>query len=178
MHDTTHLTGWGLGGVPGFHNQFIAIAGTVRFTANDASKLPLNTMKRGVDLNSVLYQRVRDKMQEGTKVFTSFTNRLKKDPEERRRIFKEVSSIDYEEVAARSESANLKWVTDRSKLVGGRTFTPALPSGESSLRVVRFSRSREDIERVAGFLFDDTTTAPREVGAECFDRTLREASKA
>lgn len=180
-HDTTHLTGWGIGGVPSFHNQFIAIAGTVRFTADadNASKLPLTTTKRGVDLNSELYQRVRDKMQEGTKVFTSFTNRLKKVPEERKKVFHETSSIDFDQLDAQGDSANLKWVTDRTKLVGGKTFSPKLPKfAEDRFRVVRFSRSKEEIQIVATFLFDDDSIAPSEVGNASFDRVLVEASKA
>jgi hypothetical protein len=178
-HDTSYLTGWGLGGVPSFHNQFIAIAGTVRFTADDASKLPLTTTKRGVDLNSELYQRVRDKMQEGTRVFTSFTNRLKKVPEERKKVFRETASIDYDQLEAKRDSANLTWVTDRARLAGGKTFSPKLPSfAGDRLRVVRFLKSKEDIQAVATFLFDDDTVAPGEVGKACFDRVLEEAKEA
>jgi len=178
-HDTGHLTGWGLGGVPSFHNQFIAISGTVRFTADDASKLPLTSTKRGVDLNSELYQRVRDKMQEGTKVFTSFTNRLKKVPEERKKVFYETASIDYDQLEAKLDSANLTWVADRTKLVGGKTFSPKLPSFTGDrFRIVRFSKSKEDIQAVAAFLFDDETVAPGEVGKACFERVLEEAKEA
>jgi hypothetical protein len=180
-HDTTHLTGWGIGGVPSFHNQFIAIAGTVRFTADadNVSKLPLTTTKRGVDLNSELYQRVRDKMQEGTKVFTSFTNRLQKVPEERKKVFHKTSSIEFDQLDAKGDSADLKWVTDKSKLVGGRTFSPKLPKfAEDRFRVVRFSRPKEEITALASFLFDDDSTKPGEVGGACFDRVLEEASKA
>jgi hypothetical protein len=178
-HDTTHLTGWGLGGVPSFHNQFIAIAGTVRFTADDASKLPLTTTKRGVDLNSALYLRVRDKMQEGTKVFTSFTNRLKKAPEERKKVFYETASIDYDQLEAKRDSARLTWVTDRTKLVGGQTFSPKLPKfAGDHFRVIRFLKSKEDIQAVAEFLFDDESTPPGDVGKECFDRVLAKAARA
>jgi hypothetical protein len=178
-HDTTYVTGWGIGGVPSFHNQFIAIAGTVRFTAIDASKLPLTTTKRGVDLNNVLFQRVRDKMQEGTKLFTSFTNRLKKVPEERKKVFHETASIDYDQLEEKRDSANLKWVTDRVRLVGGKTFSPKLPSFTGDrFRVVRFSKSKEDVQTVAAFLFDDDSVSPGEVGKACFDRVLEEALKA
>lgn len=178
-HDTSYLTGWGLGGVPSFHNQFIAISGTVRFTADDASKLPLTTTKRGVDLNSELYQRVRDKMQEGTRVFTSFTNRLKKVPEERKKLFYKTASIDYDQLESKRDSAKLTWVTDRARLAGGQTFSPKLPSfAGDRFRVVRFSKSKEDIQAVAAFLFDDDTVAPGEVGKACFDRVLEEAKEA
>jgi hypothetical protein len=176
-HDTTHLTGWGTGGVPNFHNQFIAIAGTVRFSADDASKLPLTTTKRGVDLNSALYQRVLDKMQEGTKLFTSFTNSLKKAPEERLKVFHQTSSIDYDQLEVRRDSANLDWTNDR-KLAGGKTFKPNLPKfTDDRMRIVRFSKAKENIDKVAEYLFDDESVSPGDVGSECFDRILREASR-
>src|ERR1039458_277906 len=176
--DTTHLTGWGHNGVPNFHNQFIAIAGTVRFTADDASKLPLTTTKRGVDLNNELYLRVRDKMQEGTKVFTNFTNRLKKVPEERKKVFHETSSIDYDQLEAKRDTADLTWVADRTNLIGGKTFSPNLPKfSDDRLRIVRFTKSKENIQKVAEFLFDDDSVSPVVVGGACFDHVLDEASK-
>ena len=177
MHDTTHLTGWGVGGVPNFHNQFIAIAGTAQFTSDDPSKLPLTTTKRGVDLNSELYRRVLDKMQEGTKMFTSFTNRLKKAPLERKKIFRETSSMDLDQLRSQQDSKSLEWHTDR-RLVGGKTFRPNLPKlSENRLRVIRFSKSREDISAVAQFLFDDDSISPGDVGSQCFDRVLEEAKR-
>jgi hypothetical protein len=118
-------------------------------------------------------------MQEGTKVFTSFTNRLKKVPDERKKVFHETSSIDYDQLEAKRDSANLAWVTDRTRLVGGKTFSPKLPSFTGDrFRVVRFSKSKEDIQAVATFLFDDDSMSPGEVGKACFDRVLKEAASA
>jgi hypothetical protein len=73
----------------------------------------------------------------------------------------------------------LTWVTDRARLAGGKTFSPKLPSfAGDRLRVVRFLKSKEDIQAVATFLFDDDTVAPGEVGKACFDRVLEEAKEA
>lgn len=175
-HDTTYLTGWGTGGVPSFHNQFIAIAGTVRFTAVEAFKLPLTTTKRGVDLNSELYQRVLAKMQEGVMHFTAFTNRLKKSPSERKKVFRETSSIDLEQLEQQRDSAKLTWHADR-KLVGGETFKPVLPTPDEAVRVIRFSKPKEEIKAVAEFLFKDESVRPSEVGGACFDRVHKEAAR-
>lgn len=175
MHDTSHLTGWGVGGLPNFHNQYIAIAGTAEFSSDNPSKLPLTTTKRGVDLNSELYRRILDKMQEGTKMFTSFTNRLKKAPAERKKIFHETSSIDLDQLDAHRKTAGLAWTVDR-KLVGGRTFRPVLPKfAEDRQRVIRFSKFKEDISTVSRFLYGDESTSPGDVGSKCFDRVLEEA---
>jgi hypothetical protein len=176
-HDTSALSGWGLSGVPSFHNQFIAIAGMVRFVSSDASKLPLTTTKRGIDLNNELYLRVRDKMQEGTKFFTSYTNKLKKDPEMRRQVFKETDAIDVRSFDRSKTTASLKWKADR-KLDGGKTFVPIMPSVKAdTMKVIRFSRERTQVEAVSMLLFDDPNVLAADVGGACFDHFVPQAVK-
>ena len=176
-HDTTTLSGWGVSGVPSFHNQFIAIAGMVRFLSNDASKLPLTTTKRGIDLNSDIYLRIRDKMQEGTKFFTSYTNKLKKDPDMRRKVFKETEAIDVRSFEGSKTTSSLKWKDDR-KLGGGKTFVPIMPAVKAdTMKVIRFSREREQVEAVAILLFDDANVSAADVGGACFDQFLPQAAK-
>ena len=75
--DRTELTGWGEAGVPKYHNQFIAIAGIVDFQSADPTKLPTTTTKRGVDASSALYLQVKNKMREGLRLFTDYTNKWK-----------------------------------------------------------------------------------------------------
>lgn len=75
--DKTTQTGWGELPVPKFHNQFIQISGIVYFESEDARLLPTTTTKRGVDANNPLYQEVKNRMREGTKRFTDFTNKWK-----------------------------------------------------------------------------------------------------
>ena len=75
--DKTTQTGWGELPVPKFHNQFIKISGIVYFESEDARLLPTTTTKRGVDANNRLYQEIKNKMREGTKKFTDFTNKWK-----------------------------------------------------------------------------------------------------
>jgi Histidine kinase-, DNA gyrase B-, and HSP90-like ATPase len=176
-HDTTTLSGWGVSGVPSFHNQFIAIAGMVRFVSNDASKLPLTTTKRGIDLNNELYLRIRDKMQEGTKFFTSYTNKLKKDPDMRRKIFKETAAVDVRSFDGAKATASLKWKADR-KLDGGKTFVPTMPAMKAdTMKVLRFSREREQVKAVAMLLFDDPNVSAADVGGACFDHFVPRAVK-
>ena len=75
--DKTTQTGWGELPVPKFHNQFIKISGVVYFECEDARLLPTTTTKRGIDANNRLYQEIKNKMREGTKKFTDFTNKWK-----------------------------------------------------------------------------------------------------
>ena len=81
-NDKSMLTGWGTGGVPSYHNQFISIAGVVSFRSCDSMKLPLNTTKRGLDTSSEVYLLVLEQMREGMKKFTTFTNKWKRREEE------------------------------------------------------------------------------------------------
>ena len=75
--DKTELTGWGEEKVPRYHTQFIAISGVVEFWSDDPSKLPTTTTKRGLDASSSLYLQVKNKMREGMKIFTTYTDKWK-----------------------------------------------------------------------------------------------------
>ena len=72
-YDKSRQTGWGWGGVPSYHNQFIWITGFVFFDGYPAD-LPMTTTKRGVNANLDVYTIVRERMQAGVKHFTKFTN--------------------------------------------------------------------------------------------------------
>ena len=58
VSDTGRKTGWD----GKFHSEFYGFVGTVSFIASDASKLPWNTTKTDVDLNSATYQMTLEDM--------------------------------------------------------------------------------------------------------------------
>ena len=76
-NDRSVKTGWGLGGVPNFHNQFSCIAGIVEFRSPNAADLPITTTKRGIDTGKDIYAIIRQRMQDGLRYFTKNTNRWK-----------------------------------------------------------------------------------------------------
>lgn len=176
-HDKSILTGWGEAGVPSFHNQFISISGTVHFTADDASKLPLTTTKRGVNVGSAVYLRTKDKMREGTKLFTSYTNKLKKDKSKKRELFAETGTVSISQLRQGSRmTEDLHWTKDRK--IDGKTFTPTLPKlTDDRLRTVRFSSVKEDIAELGEYLLEDVDAKPADVGLACFEHVLVEARK-
>jgi hypothetical protein len=65
LNDKTRLTGWGDGGVPRYHNQFIAISGEATFSSPQANKLPLTTTKRGVDASAIVFLTARQYISPG-----------------------------------------------------------------------------------------------------------------
>ena len=93
----TLVTGWGEGNgktIPRFHNQFARFRGFAFFDCDDASKLPWNTTKTGVDSDSRIYQAVRQQMIDMMRPVIDFLNRLdaEKDVEEKDRFLTDVVS--------------------------------------------------------------------------------------
>jgi hypothetical protein len=173
--DKTHLTGWGTATVPGYHNQFISIAGIVVFTSNTAIKLPVNTTKRGLDVSSRLYTTVLDYMRQGLKRFTDFTNKWKTREQETVEAFKGLQRVKPAELLRRVDRG--AWTTIRKVPGGARQVLPDLPMPEEKdpTRRVVFTRLEEDVRTVSKFLFDRADVSPSAVGDRCFENTLQEA---
>lgn len=168
--DKTRLTGWGEAGVPSFHNQFNAIAGVVHFRSNDASALPVNTTKRGIDPGSEVFLKVKDRMREGMKKFTSYTNKLKKLPQKRAEFFQGVASVEVRDLLIPARNTFVR--TDRK--LTGKIFDPELPPiSTNDLKTIRFSRPVTQVDTIAKKLLDNADATPGEVGEFCFDRVLR-----
>ncbi|MEX0641766.1 MAG: ATP-binding protein [Pirellulales bacterium] len=175
--DTSRITGWGTANVPSFHNQFRSIAGIVSFRSNDSLLLPLNTTKRGLDTSSPAYLYVLDIMREGTKQFTSYTNKWKAREAETLPQFADLERKTASEIVASIPSESWKTVKRGGNGVSAKKFIPNLPSPpeRSATRRIVFSRKKDDIDTVAEHLFGDTSVEPSEVGARCFDNYLEEA---
>jgi len=103
--DRTELTGWGEANVPRYHTQFIAVSGIVEFRSDNPSKLPTTTTKRGIDASSPLYLQVKNKMREGMRIFTDYTNKWKERPDESRKQMEFGTPLAFEQIKA--EAARL-----------------------------------------------------------------------
>ncbi len=176
--DRTELTGWGEAGVPNYHTQFIAISGIVEFVATDASKLPTTTTKRGVDASSRLYLQVKNKMREGMRLFTDYTNKWKSRAKESQAHFDGAQSLSLPEIKAKAVKIGMHRIGSSS--AGGSQYKPQLPMPRViSMQDCRvsYTKKRRDVESVAEYLFRDAKIAPSAVGERCFDLALREAQK-
>jgi len=176
FNDKTILTGWGDAGVPRYHNQFIAISGIVEFKSDDPRKLPTTTTKRGLEASSPLYLQVRQKMCEGLKVFTQYTNDWKKREDESRKIINDAEKLPFMEIKKRTQSLAL---APTQKIHGGFQYKPTLPKpvdlGPKKKRI-SFVKEVAKIENVAGY-FGDSVWEPSEIGEKCFDIVYQEAKK-
>lgn len=175
--DKTELTGWGEANVPRFHNQFIAISGIVEFRSKDASLLPTTTTKRGIDTSSRLYLRTKNKMREGLRMFTDFTNKWKGQAQASKRHVQAAGTpITLEEVKAQAQKVGLRKTTRSDPR--GRQFAPNLPmpkKAESDTCRISFSRPRVDIDRVGRHVLPNESATASKVGEKCFDLILQEA---
>ncbi|MBW4460118.1 MAG: ATP-binding protein [Nodosilinea sp. WJT8-NPBG4] len=187
--DKSRLTGWGELTVPGHHPQFNAISGVIHFRSKgkDASKLPITTTKRGIDASSNLYLYVKEFMREGTKVFTSYTYKWKKNLEEEKTRTKQARLADpiqfFETIPKERWTQVNKRTSESRSFYKERKFTPTLPTPELSAEVgerkrkVSFSRPEKEIEMVAEYLFEDSECEPSRVGEACFEQVLKSAKK-
>jgi len=175
-NDRTVKTGWGVPGVPHFHNQFSCIAGIVEFRAPNTGDLPVTTTKRGIDAGKEIYLLVLQRMQDGLKQFTRNTNRWKGNEIKLKERFKDLPILDLMELEVVAEKLPLHTLRGDGFQ---KQFTPTLPEEVKVVtdRRISFVRKLADIERVSRYLFDGEIRKPDEVGGTCFDRTLREAKK-
>jgi len=170
-YDKTRQTGWGWGGVPSYHTQFIGITGFVIFEGDPAA-LPMTTTKRGVDANSPLYTTVRERMQEGLLRFTKFTNDWK--GFETTHIFNKSDPVALPKIQELANRGEVKF----NKVKGEGTQRQALPHlperpKEVSDRLISFRRPIKEIKAVSQLLFENQDMSPSEVGEECFNLVLR-----
>ncbi|MGH9556800.1 MAG: ATP-binding protein [Terriglobales bacterium] len=176
--DRSELTGWGEAGIPRFHTQFIAISGIVEFKAKDPSKLPTTTTKRDIDASSRLYLQVKNKMREGMRIFTDYTNKWKGRADESKKHIEAGTPLSFEEIKTKAD--DLPFSTTKKSIPPGDQYKPDLPlpkSLESRKRRISFVKDIDDVKRVAEHLFKDESTDPSLVGEKCFDLILREAKK-
>lgn len=175
--DRSELTGWGEAGVPRYHNQFIAISGIVEFRSKDPGKLPTTTTKRGLDASSPLYLQVKNKMREGTKIFTNYTNKWKGLEDESKKQILKANPCSLTEIKKKSQDLPMH-PTTRSA-IPGEQYLPKLPMPkvpEPKKTRISFSKERGKIKKVAAYL-EDSNMEPSDVGETCFDIIYEEAKK-
>lgn len=172
--DKTALTGWGEGTVPRYHNQFIAISGVVEFRSDNASKLPMTTTKRGIDASSELYLDVKQKMREGMKLFTDFTNKWKGPTlaTKGKEMIRDAEPLELPELKSKAEKLSLRTVSRGE----GSQYKPRLPEPPShddgNVRIA-FSRPQDEVAELADKLFGDPNTKPAMVGERCYEIVLK-----
>jgi Histidine kinase-, DNA gyrase B-, and HSP90-like ATPase len=167
------LTGWGTAGVPRYHGQFIAISGYVEFKG-DPRKLPTTTTKRGLEYSSRLYQQVLDRMRDGTKMFTNYTNWWKANETEAKKQVLAAPTLSLPELKKRIHTA-VPMTAVHTGLVG-KQYKPSLPRPSQASKDIKisFSKPRKLALKLAECVLADIdeyrpTDIPKALGEQLFD---------
>ena len=171
--DTTHVTGWGLGGVPKFHPQFRAIGGQISFKSDDASMLPISTTKRDLDTDTDLYNTARNEAMTGLKTFIALTNKWKRQEDDLNDRIDKAKMADARTIVSalisRTDATNVRAIP------GGKRYVPALPepAGRKDTVWIRFSRPRPEVRQLGDALLEDPGEKPGTIGEAVWLDTLR-----
>lgn len=178
-NDKSHLTGWGEAGVPQYHTQFIGIRGIVIFESNNPKNLPMTTTKRGIDTSSSIYAVVKDRMRQGLKMFTDYTNRWKGRNDGERVYSTAAKSISIDTLIGTPEEVETVAPVKFRQNRGGFVFNPELPKPPSDkpYKIISFSKGTEEILDIVEYFYKDRThtVSPSQIGEKCFDVVLEKA---
>ena len=176
-NDKSYLTGWGTGGVPNYHTQFIGIKGIVVFESNNPKALPMTTTKRGIDHSSAIYIAVKDRICEGLRMFTAYTNQWKGRHDQEREYSRQTERVSYDDLFA--ETAKTALGVSLRNETKGKTFRPQLPKPENDkqYKIIRYSKSSEDIKVLTEYFYGDKDEDIQAsvIGEKCFDAVLKAA---
>lgn len=176
-NDKSALTGWGTSKVPNYHTQFIGIRGIVIFESPNPKSLPMTTTKRGIDHSSPLYLAVKDRICDGLKIFTNYTNQWKGQNQEERKYSTKTQKVAVSELF--NEVKLEKLGISKRLSSKGATFNPQLPKpqNEKPYKIIRFSKDIESIHLLSNYFFKEPDCPPSLVGEACFDKVLKDAKE-
>lgn len=137
--DKSELTGWGAAGLPKYHSKYNGFIGLLFFQSSNPLLLPWRTTKRGVNADSMSYQRIRPEMAAAARPIITFLNDMYPSdiPEElsQRAVAEGVKGADLRSFANKSST---EFLISRS-----RTRTPS-----SETVSIQFNASKKDIDRI------------------------------
>jgi len=157
------LTGWGDTGndkLPKYHNQYARFRGYVTFDCDDASQLPWNTTKTGLDSDARVFRAARQDMKKLAEPVIRFLDRLKDETQQ-----------DHDEQPLK-EAVDAAKPIDFYEIETLSTFVAPthLPiPAASSNRVIRYTKPVEEFNAVKRRLKVET---PQQVGEMTFEYFL------
>lgn len=130
--DRTQLTGWGVG-MPQFVPKYRGFVGLVFFYSPDPLELPWTTSKRGLNRESLVFQKVRARMAVVGRPVLSFLNEMysseEKERAPQRAVAESIEALDVRELTSRPQTAfmtrarplvedtvNVQYIAKRSEL--------------------------------------------------------------
>ena len=162
--EQTEVTGWG-DGLPKYHIQYNRFRGFVFFKSKQPVLLPWNTSKNGLDIDSPIFQSVRQDMINLAKPIITFLNKVHTESVNHSRDEK------YEEYLEKEmESANLE---DYKKVKTGQCFIAPVRKGERTKRneiTIQYRKPKDEVNKLKGIL---KVSSAADVGEKTFDYTYK-----
>ena len=169
--NTDSITGWGVGSIPRFTNDYAMFRGIIFLDSDETIKLPLTTTKKGVDSSSEVYKRALTVMNEATLKVITFLKDVKKldNPNEYRTLLGEgetkrlnvidlkkieiesdkvftIPEIDYEEVAKKPEYVRIAFSEKRAFAEKVKQYNGAKNFSELGSSIFSYYVEMEEIE--------------------------------
>jgi hypothetical protein len=161
--DQTIKTGWGEVGdkisIPKSHHQFARFRGYAFFECEDPARIPWNSTKTNVDLESPFYKKAREMMIAAARPVIDFLNELDAESDsDEQPLFEAVNAAPSEPVAVilETESQNRSFV--------GRGIKS--PSDPNRLVRIAYSKPLQQVKEVRDKL---NVATNKEAGTETFD---------
>lgn len=137
--DKSEVTGWGAAGLPKYHSKYNGFIGLLFFESTNPLLLPWRTTKRGVNVDSMAYQRIRPEMAAAARPIITFLNDM-------------YPSDIPEELSERTVAEGVRGVDLRSFAKRPRTdfaVSPRRPRSPAKETVsIQYNASKRDIERI------------------------------
>ena len=165
--DTTETTGWsGPPELPKYHPIYNEFRGLVFIQSEDPSKLPLNTSKTDLDIETPIYEYIRNKMIQTAKpLIKHLSQKYLEDKttldEIENKIQKRETGTEEEEIAIEVKHLRLDEIT-----VGSVFKAPEKPKPAIKMALIKYKKPKKLVEKVKKYL--DVRTN-EEVGEETFD---------
>ena len=170
--DKSEVTGWGAAVLPTFQPKYRPFVGVVLFMAEDPALLPWTTSKRGLNRESVLFQRVRSRMAGIAKPVLTFLNELY--PSRSDEDSEGAGTEDDDASAGRAVAEGVKPADFRTLMRGPASSTFAVkpqPYRKTTTRV-QFDAELGDVERIRRRIRKPGLSASS-IGRYTFDHFLK-----
>jgi hypothetical protein len=153
--DKMPMTGWGVG-MPQFHTKYRGFIGLVFFHSPNPLELPWTTSKRGLNQESLVFQRVKTRMAVVARPVLSFLNEMYSSEEieraPQREVAESVENLDVRELTSQPQTAFMT----RARPLVEDTVNVQYIAKRSELNRVRKSLRRSDMSasKVGKYTFD------------------------
>ena len=155
-------------GVPLWHAQYHRFRGFVFFEAKDSSKLPWNTTKTGMDMDSPVYQKVRSQMIIMTRQVMGLMDKLKEEKEKDNPVENQQLNQAVDKAVRDNRVSLLHLRTETDQLQDKFQFPEVLfsPVKTRDLVNIAYAVPRDKYYQVRGYMGVKST---KEVGLKTFD---------